>query len=130
VQQAIAAFLEQRPDIALVDLDCSEFPCIATLSPQSSGDGDPMSVVHTLPKEWGGAVFDENAAILASVTATEGEDGERAQLISLAAAPESMGDGGVDWSTRTQARTQSIAEGFLEDVEHGGGADEDDVDIQ
>lgn len=107
VEKGITAFLADHPELELANLDCDEFPCIATFSPTAAAGGaDPMDFAKDLPKAYAGALFGDGAAVMASVAAHEGEDGAETRLVSVAAVPGDRRDG--DWASRAQYRTEAI----------------------
>lgn len=107
VEKGITAFLADHPELELANLDCDEFPCIATFSPTgAAGGADPMDFAKDLPKAYAGALFGDGAAVMASVAAHEGDDGAETRLVSVAAVPADRRDG--DWASRAQYRTEAI----------------------
>ena len=112
VEAGIDSFLEEHPEVELADLDCSEFPCIATFTPIPGSDVDSMAIARQLPKDYAGSLFGEGSAVMASVMAHEGEDGGMTELVSIAAVPEDRKDG--DWATRAQYRTEAIADTVMD----------------
>jgi len=112
--EAFAAAAEQAAEdvehAELLDVDCSEFPCIAVFQSHDEGPEWHRGIHEAIPDPEG---YDGDVGKM--VWASESDDGRgSARLVSVAMMPEGYEDDGL--RERTEFRAGTFTEGLAEEV--------------
>jgi hypothetical protein len=105
-EERLNAALEANPEANLVELDCSEYPCIAVIEPHTLDD-DWEDTLRTVPEAMAEGLEDVGLSVFAAKM--NGDDGE-AGFMGFVVAPKEDSDRDSEVGARTHYRTDALLE--------------------